>query len=421
MKALVLILVTMTGHSMSLANEQWSQFRGPEGNGHVKSKSLPMEWSETKNISWKTAIHDRGWSSPVIWNNQIWMTTATKDGKKLFAICVDKMTGKILHDLHVFDVSSPQAITIDNTYASPTPVIEEGRVYVHFGTYGTACINTSDGNIIWARRDLKCDHEKGAGPASSPFLFNDYLIFNVDGRDVQYVIALDKRSGKTVWKTNRSIDFSNVQVNQRKAYGTPLVIPRGKEVQMVSIGAKGVFSYDPRNGKELWKALHRGWSIAPRPVYSEGLVFTLIDRDRPELWAIRSDGNGDVTDSHIAWKSSKRMPPRSSPLIVGELLFVVDRNGYISCLESKTGKVYWQERMKGSFSASPIHTNGLVYFFNEDTVCTIIKPERKLKVVATNKLANEQLMATPAIDGNSIYIRTAKNLYKINLALPDEP
>tara|TARA_Y100001960_G_scaffold208276_1_gene217528 strand:- start:1559 stop:2809 length:1251 start_codon:yes stop_codon:yes gene_type:complete len=413
MKALVLILVTITGHSMSLANEQWSQFRGPEGNGHVKSKSLPMEWSETKNISWKTAIHDRGWSSPVIWNNQIWMTTATKDGKKLFAICVDKMTGKILHDLHIFDVSSPQAITIDNTYASPTPVIEEGRVYVHFGTYGTACINTSDGNIIWARRDLKCDHEKGAGPASSPFLFNDYLIFNVDGRDVQYVIALDKRSGKTVWKTNRSIDFSNVQVNQRKAYGTPLVIPRGKEVQMVSIGAKGVFSYDPRNGKELWKALHRGWSIAPRPVYSEGLVFTLIDRDRPELWAIRSDGNGDVTDSHIAWKSSKRMPPRSSPLIVGELLFVVDRNGYISCLESKTGKVYWQERMKGSFSASPIHTNGLVYFFNEDTVCTIIKPERKLKVVATNKLANEQLMATPAIDGNSIYIRTAKNLYKI--------
>jgi len=413
MKALVLILVTMTGHSMSLANEQWSQFRGPEGNGHVRSKSLPMEWSETKNISWKTAIHDRGWSSPVIWNNQIWMTTATKDGKKLFAICVDKMTGKILHDLHVFDVSSPQAITIDNTYASPTPVIEEGRVYVHFGTYGTACINTSDGNIIWTRRDLKCDHEKGAGPASSPFLFNDYLIFNVDGRDVQYVIALDKKSGKTVWKTNRSIDFSNVQVNQRKAYGTPFIIPRGKEVQMVSIGAKGVFSYDPRNGKEFWKALHRGWSIAPRPVYGEGLVFTMIDRDRPELWAIRPDGNGDVTDSHIAWKSSKRMPPRASPLIVGELLFVVDRNGYISCLEAKTGKLFWQERMKGSFSASPIHTNGLVYFFNEDTVCTIIKPDRKLEVVATNKLVNEQLMATPAIDGNSIYIRTAKNLYKI--------
>jgi len=415
-KVILFILVTAIGCTMSLANEQWSQFRGPEGNGHTNTTSLPLEWSEHKNISWKTAIHDRGWSSPVIWNNQIWMTTATKNGKKMFALCVDKETGKILYDIHVFDVESPQAITIDNTYASPTPVIEEGRAYVHFGTYGTACIDTSSGDIIWTRRDLKCDHEKGAGPASSPFLFNDYLIFNVDGRDVQYVIALEKESGKTAWKTSRSIDFSSVQVNQRKAYGTPLIIPRGKEEQMVSIGAKGVFSYDPRNGKELWKALHRGWSIAPRPVYGEGLVFTMIDRDRPELWAIRPDGNGDVTDSHIAWKSSKRMPPRASPLIVGELLFVVDRNGYISCLEAKTGKLFWQERMKGSFSASPIHTNGLIYFFNEDTVCTIIKPARKLEVVATNKVADEQLMATPAIDNSSIYIRTAKNLYKIKAA-----
>ncbi len=413
MKAILSILVTIIGCTTSLANEQWSQFRGPEGNGHINTTSVPLEWSENKNISWKTPIHDRGWSSPVIWNNQIWMTTATKNGKKTFAICIDKVTGKILHDIHVFDVKSPQAITIDNTYASPTPVIEEGRVYVHFGTYGTACIGTDSGNIIWTRRDLNCDHEKGAGPASSPFLFNDYLIFNVDGRDVQYVIALDKRSGKTAWKTNRSVDFSGVQVNQRKAYGTPLIIPRGEQEQMVSIGAKGVFSYDPKNGKELWKALHRGWSIAPRPVYGEGLVFTMIDRDRPELWAIRPDGKGDITDSHIVWKSSKRMPPRASPLIVGELLFVVDRNGYISCLEAKTGKIFWQERMKGSFSASPIYTNGLIYFFNEDTVCTIIKPARKLEIVATNKVADEQLMATPAIDNDSIYIRTANNLYKI--------
>ncbi|MBT7983517.1 MAG: PQQ-binding-like beta-propeller repeat protein [Akkermansiaceae bacterium] len=413
MKALLSILVTTTICGTSLANDQWSQFRGPKGNGHINTTSLPLEWSESKNISWKTAIHDRGWSSPVIWNNQIWMTTATKNGNKMFALCVDKVTGNVLYDIHIFDVISPQAITIDNTYASPTPVIEEGRVYVHFGTYGTACIDTGNGKTLWTRRDLTCDHEKGAGPASSPFLFNDFLIFNVDGRDVQYVIALDKTTGKTAWKTNRSVDFSNVQVNQRKAYGTPLIIPRGNEKQMVSIGAKGVFSYDPRNGKEIWKALHRGWSIAPRPVYGEGLVFTLIDRDRPELWAIRPDGNGDITNSHIVWKSSKRMPPRASPLIVGELLFVVDRNGYISCIEAKTGKIFWQERMKGSFSASPIHSNDLIYFFNEDTVCTIIKPARKLEIVATNKVANEQLMATPAIDNDSIYIRTTNNLYKI--------
>ena len=341
------------------------------------------------------------------------MTTATKDGNKMYAICVNKLSGKIEHDIHVFDVKSPQAITNENTYASPTPVIEEGRVYVHFGTYGTACISTKDGQILWKRRDLNCDHEIGAGPASSPFIYNNFLIFNVDGRDVQYVIALNKETGETAWKTNRSVDFSDVQVNQRKAYGTPFIIPRGNSNQMVSIGAKGVYSYDPENGKELWKAKHRGWSIAPRPVYGEGLVFTMIDRDRPEMWAINPNGSGDITETHIEWKETKRMPPRASPIIIKGLLFVVDRNGYISCIEAKTGKSIWQKRMKGRFSASPILANNLIYFFNEDTVCTIIKPTRELEIVAENKLSDDKLMATPAFDENSIYIRTEKNLTRI--------
>jgi outer membrane protein assembly factor BamB len=341
------------------------------------------------------------------------MTTATKEGNKMYAICVNKLSGKIEHDIHVFDVKSPQAITNENTYASPTPVVEEGRVYVHFGTYGTACISTKDGQILWKRRDLNCDHEIGAGPASSPFIYNNFLIFNVDGRDVQYVIALNKETGETAWKTNRSVDFSDVQVNQRKAYGTPFIIPRGNSNQMVSIGAKGVYSYDPENGKELWKAEHRGWSIAPRPVYGEGLVFTMIDRDRPEMWAIKPNGSGDITETHIEWKETKRMPPRASPIIIKGLLFVVDRNGYISCIEAKTGKSIWQKRMKGRFSASPILANNLIYFFNEDTVCTIIKPTRELEIVAENKLSDDKLMATPAFDENSIYIRTEKKLTRI--------
>ena len=374
MKGCILLLITVASCVVIEANEQWSQFRGHYGNGIIKSTSAPINWSENTNIDWKTPIHDRGWSSPVIWNDQIWMTTATKDGNKMYAICVNKLSGKIEHDIHVFDVKSPQAITNENTYASPTPVVEEGRVYVHFGTYGTACISTKDGQILWKRRDLNCDHEIGAGPASSPFIYNNFLIFNVDGRDVQYVIALNKETGETAWKTNRSVDFSDVQVNQRKAYGTPFIIPRGNTNQMVSIGAKGVYSYDPENGKELWKAEHRGWSIAPRPVYGEGLVFTMIDRDRPEMWAINPNGSGDITETHIQWKETKRMPPRASPIIIKGLLFVVDRNGYISCIEAKTGKSIWQKRMKGRFSASPILANNLIYFFNEDTVCTIIKP-----------------------------------------------
>ena len=413
MKGFILLLTTVASCLVIEANEQWSQFRGHYGNGIIKSTSTPINWSENTNIDWKTPIHDRGWSSPVIWNDQIWMTTATKDGNKMYAICVNKLSGKIEHDIHVFDVKSPQAITNENTYASPTPVVEEGRVYVHFGTYGTACISTKDGQILWKRRDLNCDHEIGAGPASSPFIYNNFLIFNVDGRDVQYVIALNKETGETAWKTNRSVDFSDVQVNQRKAYGTPFIIPRGNTNQMVSIGAKGVYSYDPENGKELWKAEHRGWSIAPRPVYGEGLVFTMIDRDRPEMWAINPNGSGDITETHIEWKETKRMPPRASPIIIKGLLFVVDRNGYISCIEAKTGKSIWQKRMKGRFSASPILANNLIYFFNEDTVCTIIKPTRELEIVAENKLSEDKLMATPAFDENSIYIRTEKKLTRI--------
>ena len=413
MKGFILLSISLASCLVIEANEQWSQFRGHYGNGIIKSTSAPINWSDNTNIDWKTPIHDRGWSSPVIWNDQIWMTTATKEGNKMYAICVNKLSGKIEHDIHVFDVKSPQAITNENTYASPTPVVEEGRVYVHFGTYGTACISTKDGQILWKRRDLNCDHEIGAGPASSPFIYNNFLIFNVDGRDVQYVIALNKETGETAWKTNRSVDFSDVQVNQRKAYGTPFIIPRGNTNQMVSIGAKGVYSYDPENGKELWKAEHRGWSIAPRPVYGEGLVFTMIDRDRPEMWAINPNGSGDITETHIEWKETKRMPPRASPIIIKGLLFVVDRNGYISCIEAKTGKSIWQKRMKGRFSASPILANNLIYFFNEDTVCTIIKPTRELVIVAENKLSSDKLMATPAFDENSIYIRTENNLYRI--------
>ena len=413
MKGFILISITVASCLVIEANEQWSQFRGHFGNGIIKSTSAPINWSENRNIDWKTPIHDRGWSSPVIWNDQIWMTTATKEGNKMYAICVNKLSGKVEHDIHVFDVKSPQAITNENTYASPTPVVEEGRVYVHFGTYGTACISTKDGQILWKRRDLNCDHEIGAGPASSPFIYNNFLIFNVDGRDVQYVIALNKETGQTAWKTNRSVDFSDVQINQRKAYGTPFIIPRGNSNQMVSIGAKGVYSYDPENGKELWKAEHRGWSIAPRPVYGEGLVFTMIDRDRPEMWAINPNGSGDITETHIEWKETKRMPPRASPIFFKGLLFVVDRNGYISCIEAKTGKSIWQKRMKGRFSASPILANNLIYFFNEDTVCTIIKPTRELDIVTENKLSSDKLMATPAFDENSIYIRTENNLYRI--------
>ncbi len=413
MRGTLFIVLTVCASSSLLANDNWQQFRGPAENGHARVKDLPLKWNEKENIVWKIEIHDRGWSSPVIWNNQIWITTATDDGHKLFAVCVDRETGKIIHDIHVFDVDRPQRIAAENTYASPTPVIEEGRVYVHYGTYGTACLDIETGSLIWTRRDLNCDHEEGAGPNSSPFLVGNLFIVNVDGRDFQYVIALDKTTGKNVWKTNRSVDYSKVPIHQRKAYTMPILIPRGSGKQLVSPGGRAIYSYDPATGEELWRIRHRGWSIAPRPVYGLGLVFVMMDHDHPELWAVQPDGTGDVADSHVKWKEKRGIPSRSSPLLINDLLFFVNRLGIVSCLEAKTGKLVWKKRIKGKYSASPIYANDRIYFFNENAVSTVIRPARKFEILAVNTLTKEQLMASPAATGQSLFIRTEKHLYRI--------
>ena len=408
----IVLTLAISSGGIHAAEESWWQFRGPNGNGHTAATNLPLDWGESRNVAWKTAIHDRGWSSPVIWGNQVWLTTATRDGRRLFAVCVDKDTGGIVHDLHIFDVEKPMRITDENTYATPTPVIEEGRVFIHFGTYGTACLDTATGRKLWTRRDLNCDHESGAGPASSPTLIDGMVVVHVDGRDVQYIIALDRSTGETVWKTPRSIDFTDMPLNHRKAFCMPIVIPRGEGRQVISPGGHAVYSYD-LGGRELWRIQHHGFSVAPRPVFGHNLVFSLIDRDHPELWAIRPDGSGDVTDTHVAWKQRKSMPQRCSPMLVGDLLFLVNRAGIATCLEAKTGEIVWRERLSGKYSASPIYAKDRIYFFNEDATTTVIRPGRKLDVIATMALAKQKLCATPAVDGNAFIVRTEDYLYRI--------
>jgi outer membrane protein assembly factor BamB len=415
--ALISLCFANPGPVMVAAREDtadcWPQFRGPGGDGHSEAKGLPLVWSETKNIKWKTPIHDEGRSSPVIWESQVWVTTAAKDGKVLYAVCVDRDTGKVVHDIKVFDVEKPQDIWGQkNGHASPTPVIEAGRVYVHFGTCGTACLDTRTGQKLWARQDLNCFHR--VGPASSPIICDNLLIFHVDGCDVRYVVALDKATGKTVWKTDRSADYEGAPYGFRYACCTPTVTQFSGRRQMISPTARAVIAYDPLTGEELWKVTTRGWAVVPRPVVGHGLAFVSTDHNHPEVRAVRLDGRGDVSDSHVVWSIAKGAPSIPSLLLVGELLYLISDQGIASCVEAKSGQIVWKERLPGPYRASPIYADGRIYITNVKGATTVIEPGRRLNVLAVNQVdGTTQLQASLATAGKALFLRTERHLYRI--------
>ena len=413
--ALLLVFVCMIVN----AADRWPQFRGPDGNGHSDARDLPLNWSEARNIVWKTPIHDRGWSSPVIYGNQIWLTTATPDGRKLFALCVDRETGRIIRDLKLFEVDHPQYAHPFNTYASPTPVIEEGRVFITFGSPGTACIDTGSFKVLWERRDIECNHFRGAG--SSPIIFQNLLIMHFDGSDQQFVTALDKRTGKTVWQTKRSIDFQDLDANGkpeaegdlRKAFATPHVAMINDRWEMISLGAKAAYSYDPMTGMELWRVEERAQhSASTRPVIGHGMIFYPTGFAKGQLFAVRIGGNGLITDTHVAWKVKQGVSNKPSILLVDDLVFMISDAGVASCVEAKTGSMVWQKRIGGEYSASPVYADGKVWFFSEEGKTTVIKPARTFEMLAENHL-DDGFLASPAIAGKAFYLRTRTNLYRI--------
>jgi outer membrane protein assembly factor BamB len=392
------------------AAEHWNQFRGPRGDGQAGSASLPLQWSESQNVAWKTAIHGKAWSSPVVWGEQIWMTSATEDGKQLFAICVDAGTGRIMHDITVFEIAEPMFCYPYNSYASPTPVVEEGRLWVHFGSAGTACLDTASGQVLWTRQDLPCDHWRG--PGSSPIIFRDLLIVNFDGYDLQYVVALDKRTGKTVWKTDRTIDYGSDDGDMKKAYCTCTVFEHQGRLQLVSPAAVGTVAYDPLTGKELWKVQHGGYNAAARPLYSHGVVIISTEGGL-KLLAVRPDGTGDVTKTHIVWTCNRQTPTRPSQLVVQDHLYMVNDQGIVSCLDIKTGEPVWTERMGGRHSASPIYANGRIWLFDEENKSRVIEANpREFRLLAVNPL-DAGCMASPAVIGDALIVRTKTHLYRI--------
>jgi outer membrane protein assembly factor BamB len=392
------------------AVENWPQFRGPDGQGHSDAARMPLTWSESDHIRWKTPIHDRGWSSPVVWGNQVWLTTATPEGKKLFALCVDLATGRIVHDIKVFDVENPANTQQYNSFASPTPAIEKDRVYISFGSYGTACLDTHTGKTLWHRQDLPCNHFRG--PGSSPVIFENLLLLHFDGFDYQYAIALDKQTGETVWKTDRAHDYGTDDGDMKKAFSTPLVIEAAGRLQMISPCAKAVFSYDPRTGKEIWRVRFPSHSAAARPLFAEGLVFIDTGFSKADLLAIRPDGEGDVTKSNIVWKATKGIGSKPSPVLVDGLIYVVTDGGVASCLDAKSGKEVWTHRLGGEFSAALVATRDRIYFCDEQGKTTVIKTGRQYQELAANTL-DDGCKASPAAVGDSLILRTKTSLYRI--------
>lgn len=414
--ALSLLLAT----SAARAAGEWPQFRGPGGQGIAEAKELPVTWGETENVTWKTAIHGKAWSSPVIWGDQIWLTTATEDAHELFTLCVDKKTGKIVHDLKLFDVPTPQFIHPFNSAASPTPAIEEGRVYITFGAPGTACLDTATGKVVWERRDILINHFRGAG--SSPFIYGDLLIMNYDGSDFQFITALDKKTGKTVWKTTRSLDYQDLDAtgkpkldgDMRKAFSTPRVATHGGKPALLSVSSKAMYAYDPATGEELWRVENRNaHSASATPVVGPDLIYFGTGQGRPELWAIRPGGHGVVTDTHVAWKVTKNVPTRGTCLLVDDLIYMVDDNGVASCVEAATGKEVWKNRLNGkNYSAAPLLADGHIYFLSEEGKSETLAPGREFKVLGQGQVESGYL-ASPAVADNALFVRTKTHLYRV--------
>ncbi|MCL6504004.1 MAG: PQQ-like beta-propeller repeat protein [Pirellulales bacterium] len=400
MRPSLAFLLAATAFTPAFA-EEWPQFRGPDGQGHAVQHGLPLEWDETRGIRWKTPVPGLGWSSPVVSSTQVWVTTALDDGRSLRAVCLDRESGKLVHDVEVFQKSDPGPIHSKNSHASPTPILDGDRVYVHYGAHGTACVSTA-GEVLWRNDQLKYNHLHG--PGGSPVLFEDLLLLSCDGTDVQFVVALDTRTGIIRWKAERQGPM---------AYSTPLLVMVEGRPQLVSTGGDQAVAYDPRSGSQLWHVRYDGYSLVPRPVSGHGLVFLCTGYDNPTLLAVRLGGRGDVTETHVAWVLRRGAPHNPSPVLVEDELYVVSDQGVLSCLDARTGQQHWQHRLEGSYSASLLAAEGRIYAQNEEGLTTVFAADRRMfRRLAANRVEGRTL-ASLAAAGRALYLRTDTHVYRI--------
>lgn len=391
--------------------EDWPEFRGPDAQGHSSATSLPLEWSDSSRVAWKQALPGLGWSSPVVVAGKVYLTTAIPDGQdplghSLHALALDARSGRIEWDVEVFggDAKAP-GIHNKNSHASPTPIVRDGRVWVHFGHQGTACLDLN-GKVLWTNRELTYAPVHGNG--GTPALVGDALIFSCDGADNPFVVALDAKTGKIRWKTPRT-----GEATKKFSFSTPLAIRDGDRTLVVSPGSNSVGAFDAANGEEVWRVTYDGYSVIPRPVLAHGLVYIGTGYNTPSVLAIRVGGRGDVTETHVAWKATKGAPHTPSLLVVGDELYMVSDRGVATCLDARSGEEVWQERLGGNFSASPLYADGRIYFQNETGEAFVIRAGRKYELLATNKLTDVRTLASYGVVDRALLLRTDKQLLRI--------
>ena len=395
--------------------ENWPQFRGPTAQGHSAETGLPLKWSATENIAWKAPIPGESWSSPVVWADRVFLTTATADGASCRVLALDRKSGRILWDKEVFQ-QVPRRKERRNSYATPTPATDGERVYACFGDGSFAALNFA-GDVVWINRDYKFYGQHGLG--TSPILHDGLLIMARDGSsegednklgwqtpwDQSYVLALDAKTGKERWKGKRGLS--------RISHGVPCIWQHDGKTQVVTEAGDVVQGFDLKTGERIWSSLVAGEGKVPSAVIGDGLVFTSGGWGGKEsIKAFKLGGQGDLKESNLVWEQKKGMPKVPSMLYVMPHLFAVTDGGVATCLKAATGEIIWQERVGGNFSASPVFADGHIYFVGDSGETTVIEAGPEFKALARNPLG-EKLQASPAISQGQIFIRTEKNLYCI--------
>ena len=417
----IFTLIIVLDQTVTIAQESnWTHFRGVNLDGISTDNHVPVVWNDTTNVVWKTEIRGKGWSSPVVYGNQVWVTTATVDGKEMSAVCVDFNSGKALFDILLFKQDSIYGKHSINTYATPTPCIEQGFVYLNFGSSGTASVNTSDGKIVWKRNDFKVEHVQGTG--ASPILYKDFLILHFEGTDQQFIVALNKKTGETVWRTDRPKEcYDPLQPIGKKAYVTPIVVNFAGRDLLISNGAAVCIAYDVQTGKEVWRVIQGEDSTIAMPFSEDGVVFFYMGFVSPpdgekyaELLAVDPTGSGDVTKSHVLWRVKTPILQLLTPLIKDGIIYTVDSRNNLFAIDAKTGAALYTKRLKDKYNSSPVYAGGRVYFTSVKGETLVLKAGRTLEILAENQLPGE-IYATPAIANNSLIIRNESTIYRIGV------